>query len=67
MPGPQEQELPPLLQTLLELVAERLEMTRGSSTLEVRFENGRVRSWFRHDGPAPPGALRRFEETPASP
>jgi hypothetical protein len=59
------QELPPLLQTLLELVAERLEMTRGSATLEVRFKDGHLERWFRHDGPAPPGALRRFEETPA--
>jgi len=53
---------PPLLQTLIEVVGRQLGMARGRTTLEVRFEDGRVRDCYRHEGPLGPAALRRFEE-----
>lgn len=59
---PEPQDVPPLLQTLLEVIARQLGMARGRATLEVRFEDGRVRDCFRHEGPIGPGGLRRFEE-----
>ena len=56
---------PPLLQTLMEVVGRQLGMGVGRGTLEIRFEDGRVRDCYRHLGPLGPGALSRFEEIPA--
>jgi hypothetical protein len=60
-------EPPPLVQTLMEVVGRQLGMGMGRGTLEIRFEDGRVRDCFRHFGPIGPGALRAYDELPAEP
>lgn len=57
-----EQEVPPLLQALLEVIARQFDMARGRTTLEIRFQDGHYAGAFRHEGPIGAGELRRFED-----
>lgn len=54
-------ETTPLLRSLLEAVASQLQMDSGRWTLELRFQNGRLDRWFRHEEHLGPGELARFE------
>jgi hypothetical protein len=53
--------LPPLVREQLETVAVRMDMGVGPWRLEVEFEDGRVRRWFRREGPLGALALVRFD------
>lgn len=59
------QDVPPLLRTLLEVLARQFDLTHGRTTLEVRYQDGRYHAAFRHEGPIGAGGLQRFEETTA--
>ncbi len=56
-------EPPPLLLTLMEIVGRQVGMGVGRGTLEIRFEDGRVRDAFRHEQLSP-GAIGRLGEIP---
>lgn len=51
----------PLLRTLLEAVASQLGMARGRWTLELRYQDGRLDRWYRHEQHLAPDELARFE------
>ena len=53
--------LPPGVREMLELIAERMDIGVGPWRLEVEFEDGAVRRWFRHEGPLGGLALARFD------
>ena len=55
----------PLLRSMLEAIASQLGMGRGRWTLELRFQNGRLDRWFRHEEHLAPDELARFEEAGA--
>ncbi len=55
------ESLPSLVREQLEQIAERMDIGVGPWRLEVEFEDGRVRRWFRREGPLGAGALVRFE------
>ncbi len=54
--------LPSLVREQLEQIAERMDIGVGPWRLEVEFEDGAVRRWFRHEGPLGPLALVRFDD-----
>lgn len=60
---PPSQELPDMLLTVLEEVARRMHADRGTWTLELRFQNGKLDRWFRHEGPAYQAGLAKFADT----
>jgi hypothetical protein len=54
------EETPPLVRTLIEAIGVQLGAPpRGRWRLELEFQDGRLREWYRHDGPLPAGALER--------
>jgi len=53
--------LPPGVRKRLEQIAERMDMAVGPWHLEIDFEDGSVRRWFRREGPLGADALGRFD------
>ncbi len=53
--------LPPLVREQLEQIAERMDIGVGPWRLEVEFEDGFVRRWYRREGPLGGQALARFD------
>lgn len=60
------EETPPIVRTLVDAIGAHLGApARGRWRLELVFEDGRVREFYRHDGPLPAGALERDHVIPA--
>lgn len=51
------EEAPPLVQELLAAIARHLGMGRGRWRLELQFEDGRVREWWKHHERLSPARL----------
>ena len=55
-------ELPEFVRATIESVARFMRADQGHYRLELEFQDGHLRRWFRHEGPAGAKDLARFAE-----
>ena len=54
-------DLPPLLERVFEAAARAIGVGQGAETLELRFQDGKLERWYRHDQANGAHELRRFD------